>query len=486
MIQGEAVATNRYQPVVGLEVHCQLLTEHKLFCGCSTTKADSPNQNTCAICLGLPGVLPVLRRDPVELGIRLALAVGAEMQEWSVFARKHYFYPDLPKGYQITQYDRPYCRGGFIRLQSGTQVRLSRIHLEEDAGKSIHEGASSYIDYNRAGVPLLEIVSEPCISEVSDAVEYLRTLHSWVRALGVSDGNMEEGNFRVDVNVSLRLRGASELGTRCEIKNLNSFRHVERALSYEILRQQDLLESGSKVDAATLLFDPASGKTQVMRIKEASADYRYLDEPDLNPLRITRDWVDRVSTRMPTLPEVLRTRLSEEFGLQEDEIRLVMNDPALTRYYLSVAALTSASGLRPRQLAGWILGDLMAIVRRHDRTFDTAPIPSEEIADLLCRVARGELSGKLAKEILSAMAETGDSVAKVLERSGLSLKRASQDLVSMIDDLIRASPAEVAEFRKGKAKVLGHFMGQIMRQTRGQADPQECESLLLARLKAAP
>lgn len=460
----------KFEPVIGLEVHCQLLTASKLFCGCSTTFGGEPNVNTCPVCLALPGALPSLNKKVVDYAMRLALAVSGRIHDNSVFSRKQYFYPDLPKGYQISQYDKPFCTEGFLDLSSGRRVRIMRIHIEEDAGKSIHAGKSSYLDLNRAGVPLLEIVSHPDLHTPEEASEYLRRLRSLVRHLGISDGNLEEGSFRCDVNLSLRPVGTSQLGTRCEIKNLNSFKNVERAIRYEIVRQADILEDGKSIVQSTLLFDAATGKTALMRTKEDSQDYRYFPDPDLPPVHMSAERVAKVRGELPELPEAMALRMATNLGLPNADAMFLSSDRDLATYF-EKTLVSAGPRVPPKIVANWVMSDLMREVNRHEWDFGSIPLRPEALGGLLALIGDGTLSGRLAKEVFDEMVSTGAKPEDIVKNKGLVQISDRTTIEEVVKPILEASAGQVAEYKAGKEKVFGYFVGQVMKVSKGTFNP---------------
>ncbi|MGE3539017.1 MAG: Asp-tRNA(Asn)/Glu-tRNA(Gln) amidotransferase subunit GatB [Candidatus Tectimicrobiota bacterium] len=471
-----------YESVIGLEVHAQLLTRAKLFCSCSTTFQADPNEQTCPVCLGMPGVLPVLNRQAVELALRTGLAMQGRLATRSRFARKNYFYPDLPKGYQISQYEEPIIDGGGLAIEvegRSTYVRLIRIHLEEDAGKSIHgenlaDATKSYVDLNRTGVPLLEIVSAPDLHSAEEARVYLQKLKTLLEYIEVCDGNMEEGSFRCDANVSLRPRGTQELGTRTEIKNLNSFRNVQRAIEYEIARQMDVLESGGRVVQETRLFDAQKGVTQPMRSKEEAHDYRYFPDPDLVPMQLDQAWIDRVREALPELPEARRQRLIAQHGLPAYDAEVLTSSRALAEYY--EAAVQAYP--QPKLVSNWVMGEVMRELHRHHHTPQQAPVTPEHLADLLRLLDEGVLSGKIAKTVFEEMYRTGKPARVIVEEQGLVQVSDSAALEAVIAQVLQANPGQVEEYRAGKHKVLGFLVGQTMKATQGKANPAVVNELL--------
>ena len=469
----------QYEPVIGLEAHVQLATRSKLFCACPTGFGAPPNSRVCPVCLGHPGVLPVPNREAISLAIRMGLALGCEIAPTSVWSRKNYFYPDLPKGYQITQYDQPICAGGSlaIHLEDGAKdvrrIALTRIHLEEDAGKSKHPEQSgemhTLIDLNRAGTPLIEIVSEPDLRSAEEAVAYLMALRQLVQYTGVGDGNMEEGNFRCDANVSVRPVGQERLGSRVELKNINSFRFVERGIRYEIERQIVEVEAGRAVEQETRLWDVQAERTRPMRGKEDAQDYRYFPEPDLPPLVIDPAWIGAMRASMPELPEARRQRFVEQYALPASDADVLTQTRALADYFEEVARSAGDA----RSSANWVRGDLLARWSKGD-----PPVPAARLADLLVLVRDGVLSVRLAKEAFEEMCETGDAPAEIVARHGWTMVADEDALQLLVDQVLRDHPAEVAAFRDGKDKLFHFFAGQARKVSRGQADPVRLKELL--------
>jgi len=480
--------------VVGLEVHAQLLTRTKIFCGCDTSFGAPPNHHTCPVCLGMPGVLPVLNREAVEMALCMGLAVGARIPRRSVFARKNYFYPDLPKGYQISQFDLPLCEGGSIPIEGAAgerEIRLIRIHLEEDAGKLIHGAAetgdagaeaagSSLADFNRAGVPLIEIVGEPDIRTPGEAHSYLVRLRSIVTYLGICDGNMEEGSLRCDANVSIRRRGDRELGTRTEIKNLNSFRHVQRALEHEIARQGRVLRSNARVIQETRLWDEAEGRTVPMRSKEEAHDYRYFPDPDLRPLEIGDAWLDRLRKALPELPAARRARFRSEYGLPQDDADQLTLERDLADYFEAVAA---ACG-EPRAASNWVRGELLRVLKESRRDVTDAPVSAAALGELIRLIGDGTISGKIAKTVFEEMAGAGGSPKEIVERLGLVQITDEAAIRTVVAGVVADNPDAVAQYRGGKTAALGFFVGQVMRLTSGKANPGLVNRLLKEMLEA--
>lgn len=467
----------KYEPVIGLEIHCQLNTASKLFCSCKTDFGALPNQNTCPLCLGLPGVLPVINKTAVDYAIRMALAVGATIREKSVFARKQYFYPDLPKGFQLTQYDLPYCEHGHLRLDNGRSIPIERIHMEEDAGKNIHGDNASYVDLNRAGVPLLEIVSAPEMHGPEEAVDYLRKIRAIVRYLGISDGNMDEGSFRCDVNISLRLRGATTLGTRTEIKNVNSFRNVEKAIAYEIMRQADVLDSGGSIRQATLLFDAASGRTSQMRSKEDAPDYRYFPEPDLGPLYISSDRIKAMAALIPELPEAKKKRFQDDFNIPESDATQLTDEVELAAFFESVVAKVEGK-VAPKIVANWINTEYMREFNNRQSHWAKPILSSDALAELLRYLGQGTISGKIAKSVFEEMLEKNESAKAIIEAKGLVQISDTSEINSVVADIIAQFPGQVAQHRAGKPKVFGFLVGQVLKVSQGKFNPALVNSSL--------
>jgi aspartyl-tRNA(Asn)/glutamyl-tRNA(Gln) amidotransferase subunit B len=473
-----------WEVVIGLETHAQLSTVSKIFSGAPTAFGAEPNSQASLVELALPGVLPVLNRGAVERAIRFGLSVGATVNHRSIFARKNYFYPDLPKGYQISQYEIPVVSGGGLTIEVGgveKYVRLTRAHLEEDAGKSLHEDfhGMSGIDLNRAGTPLLEIVSEPDMRSSAEAVAYAKKLHELVQWIGICDGNMQEGSFRCDANVSVRRKGADKFGTRCEIKNLNSFRFLEQAIEYEVERQIELIESGGRVVQETRLFDPDRVETRTMRSKEDAQDYRYFPDPDLLPLVIDEAWIDRVRAEMPALPEAQRARLVEVHGLSLQDAQALTASRATVDYFdAMLAALPGEAKL----CANWLMGELSARLNREQIDLARAPIGAAQLAALLKRITDGTLSGKMAKDVFDAMWNGEGTADAVIAARGLAQISDTGAIAAIVDEVIAANPKSVEEFRAGKEKAFNALVGQVMKASKGTANPQQVNDLLRARL----
>jgi aspartyl-tRNA(Asn)/glutamyl-tRNA(Gln) amidotransferase subunit B len=477
------MSRDAYEAVIGLEVHTHLLTRSKLFCGCAASFGAGPNENVCPVCMGMPGVLPVLNRNAVELALRIALAAHSEVQNYSVFARKSYFYPDLPKGYQISQYELPLCKGGYIEIGNGggppRRIRLVRIHMEEDAGKNIHEADSSLVDFNRSGVPLVEIVSEPDIRSADEAGAYLRQLRAILRYVGASEGRMEEGNFRCDVNVSVRRKGASELGTKTEIKNLNSFRFVEKAIAYEVARQVEVLEAGGKIPQETHLWDPVREQTRPMRSKEFANDYRYFPEPDLPPLRVDAELVEQVRASMPELPTPRRVRFQRELGLSNYEAAILTEDREVADYFES---LLQAGISPPKTAANWTMTEILRVLNETGQSLDQAVPPATETAALLKMVQEGTISLNAAKTAFATMCKSGRGATSTVQEMGLVQVSDEAAIAAACDDVIAAEASRVAEYRSGRERLFGFFVGQVMKAMGGKGNPKIVNEILRQRL----
>ena len=477
----------RYEPVIGLEVHAQLKTRSKIFCGCSTRFGAAPNSQVCPVCLGLPGVLPVLNARAVEYAVMVGLAVGARIAPRSVFARKNYFYPDLPKGYQISQYDRPLCEGGQVEIRSGDgwkRVRLVRIHLEEDAGKSLHpegrEGVdTTRVDLNRAGVPLIEIVSMPDIGSGDEATDYMARLRQILVYLDVCDGNMEEGSLRCDANVSVRPRGTTELGTKTEIKNLNSFRYVDRAIAFEIDRQIERIESGERVVQETLLWNSERGVAETMRSKEEAHDYRYFPEPDLLPLDLDAAWIDEVRGRLPELPHALWERLVRDYKIPEQDADVLTETRSLADYYERTVRRCG----EPKLSANWIMTEVNAIRNKQAIAIEAFPIDADRLGDMIRMIAAGTISGKIAKQVFELMLGSAESPEELVRRHGLLPIDDEAALRTLAREVLAANPGPEAAFRAGKEKTFAFLVGQAMRQSRGRAHPERLQEALRAALR---
>lgn len=468
-----------WETVIGVEVHTQLATKSKIFSGASTQYGAEPNTQACIVDLAMPGVLPVLNKACVDMAIQFGLAVDAVINKTSVFARKNYFYPDLPKGYQISQFDLPTVSGGHldIQLKNGVikRIGITRAHLEEDAGKSLHEDFNglSAIDLNRAGTPLLEIVSEPDMRSAEEVVAYLKTLHSLVRYLGISDGNMQEGSFRCDVNVSVHKVG-TPFGTRAELKNLNSFKFVEKAIAYEVARQIALIESGGTVVQETRLYDAQKNETRSLRSKENAHDYRYFPDPDLLPLQIDEQWVEAMRARLPELPKAKIKRFEEQYGLSAYDAHVLAAQKEMAEFFEAVVAEVKDAKL----VTNWVMGDFSAFLNKHNLDLSDAPVDSDALAGLLIRIVDGTISGRIAKEVFEAMWAGEGSADAVIERKGLKQISDVGALQKTIEAVIANNPSQVADYRSGKDKLFGFFVGQVMKATGGKANPDEVNRLL--------
>jgi aspartyl-tRNA(Asn)/glutamyl-tRNA(Gln) amidotransferase subunit B len=478
-----------YEPVIGLEVHAQLLTESKIFCGCSTAFGRAPNENACPVCAGLPGVLPVLNERVVELAIRAGLATHCEIARSSVLARKNYFYPDLPKGYQISQYELPLCVNGYIDIDiegQAKRVRLTRIHIEEDAGKNIHDahGDSSLVDLNRAGVPLLEIVSEPDLRSSEEAGVYLRTLRAIVQYLGVCDGNMEEGSFRCDANVSVRPAGSAALGTKIEIKNLNSFRSVERAIAVEIERQSDSLAAGGKLVQETRLWDEQHEETRSMRSKESAHDYRYFPDPDLPPLTVDETWIAEIRAALPELPAARKARFLSEYALSDYDADLLTSRKDIADYFEAAVKIHA----NPKALGNWIVGDMFRVLkeRRLDEQLyiEKWPVTAVHLAELVSLIDEGKISGRIGKSVFEAMLASDRAPREIVSERGLEQVSDLGSIEAAVDQVLAANPKQLAQYLSGNEKVFGFLVGQIMKATQGKANPQKVNEILREKLKA--
>ncbi|MGD0125502.1 MAG: Asp-tRNA(Asn)/Glu-tRNA(Gln) amidotransferase subunit GatB [Terriglobia bacterium] len=472
----------KYEAVIGLEVHVQLLTKSKIFCSCSTRFGDPPNSNVCPVCLGLPGALPVLNREVLTMAMKAAMALNCAINPRSRFARKNYFYPDLPKGYQISQYDEPLSEDGWIEIEvngSRKRIGITRVHLEEDAGKSLHEGfpdseRNSYIDLNRSGVPLVEIVSEPELRTPEEAYDYLTRLKSLLLYLEVSNCNMEEGSLRCDANVSVRQVGASAFGTKTEVKNLNSFRFLQKALEYEIERQIEIVEDGGTIHQETRLWDSREQRTYGMRSKEFAHDYRYFPEPDLLPVVITEEWKEEVRRSLPELPEPRRQRFLRDYSLTDYDAAQLTSSRALADYFEQVA---KACG-EPKLAANWVLSELLYLLKETNKEITESPIPAQTLAELVAAIAKGTISGKMGKEILVEMFATGKTARQIIAEQGLEQIQDTGMIAAVAREIIAANPKQAEQYRKGKTATMGWFVGQVMKATRGQANPQLVQEVL--------
>ncbi len=472
-----------YEAVIGLEVHAQMMTDTKIFCGCSTKFGSEPNTQTCQICIGMPGVLPMLNKKALQFAIRTGLAMKCRISDYSRFARKNYFYPDLPKGYQISQYENPICEGGYVEIVVDgaiKQIGITRIHMEEDAGKNIHEGAGnySYVDLNRAGVPLMEIVSEPDIRTPQEAAEYMKKLRTILRYLGVCDGNMEQGSLRCDANVSVRPAGRQEYGTRAEVKNINSFRFVEKAIDYEIRRQIRVLDEGGKIIQETRLWDSTKGITESMRTKEEAHDYRYFPEPDLVPIVADRSLIEEIRASLPELPDAKRQRFVSEFGLPEYDADLLTSEKPVAEWFEEAVH----SGGQPKAVSNWMMGDLMRLLNEGNRSFEECPLQPEQLVEMLKLIGSGTISGKIAKAVFEEMYKTGKDPGVIVKEKGLVQISDESAIEKAIEDVMAKYPREIERFKAGDEKLLAFFVGQVMKATKGKANPQMLNEILKKKL----
>ena len=473
-----------WEPVIGLEIHVQLLTKSKIFSGASIAYGAPPNTHACAVDLGLPGVLPVLNKEAVRMAVKFGLAVGAKVSKRSIFARKNYFYPDLPKGYQISQYELPIVEHGHleIELEDGTvkQISITRAHLEEDAGKSLHEDFHGLtgIDLNRAGTPLLEVVSEPDMRSAKEAVAYMKKMHSLVQYLEICDGNMQEGSFRCDANVSIRPKGQKEFGTRAELKNINSFRFVERAINVEIERQIDILEGGGEVVQETRLYDPDKNETRSMRTKEEANDYRYFPDPDLLPVVIEDGFIDSVKQSLPELPDEKIHRFTKDYGLNVYDASVLVTNRDMAEYFDAVAKATG----EPKAAANWVMGDLTGALNKSGQEIKDSPVSADRLAGMINRIKDGTLTSKTAKIVFEAMWNGEGEADQIIESKDLKPISDTGAIEKIIDDIIAANPEQVEQYRGGKEKVFGFFVGQVMKASKGKANPQQVNQLLKQKL----
>lgn len=474
-----------WEVVIGLEIHVQLNTKSKIFSPAATAYGAEPNTQACAVSIALPGVLPVLNKEVVKKAAQFGLAVGADIAEQSIFDRKNYFYPDLPKGYQISQLDYPIVEHGSleITLEDGSTkvIGITRAHLEEDAGKSLHEDFDGMtgIDLNRAGTPLIEIVSEPEMSSAKEAVAYMRKIHSIVQYLGISDGNMQEGSFRCDANVSVRPKGETKLGTRTELKNINSFRFVERAINYEVERQIDVIESGGRIVQETRLYDADDDSTRSMRSKEEANDYRYFPDPDLLPVKIDPAMLEELRNNMPEMPDVKQQRFIKDYGLNEEDAQQLTSSRDQAEFFEQVVTRQS---LPAKLVANWVLGEFSAALNQHNVTFQACPVNAERLASLLLRIDDGTISAKSGKEVFQELWACEKSVDEIVEDKGLQQMSDTGELENIIEQIIEQSPQQVEQYRSGKDKVFGYFVGKVMKETKGKANPKQVNEILKLKL----
>jgi aspartyl-tRNA(Asn)/glutamyl-tRNA(Gln) amidotransferase subunit B len=477
----------KYEAVIGLEVHAQMLTDSKIFCGCSTRFGSEPNTQTCPVCIGMPGVLPVLNKKAIEFAAKTGLATNCKISPYSRFARKNYFYPDLPKGYQISQYELPICEHGYVEIVVDAEIRrigITRIHMEEDAGKNIHESASggtgnySFVDLNRAGVPLMEIVSEPDIRTPKEAAEYMKKLRAILRCLGVCDGNMEQGSLRCDANVSIRPVGQKEYGTRAEVKNINSFKFVEKALEYEIKRQIKVIGEGGKIIQETRLWDSDRGITESMRSKEEAHDYHYFPEPDLVPITVEHKWIDELKASLPELPDAKRKRFVSEYGLSEYDADLLTSEKILAQWFEEAVR----SGGQPKAAANWMMGELAKLLNEENKSIEECQLKPKQLVDMLKLIDKGTISGKIAKTVFEEMYKTGKDAEAIVKEKGLVQVSDEGAIEKAVDEVIAKNPKEVERFKAGDEKLLGFFVGQIMKLTKGKANPQIVNEIVKKKL----
>ncbi|HPQ42771.1 MAG TPA: Asp-tRNA(Asn)/Glu-tRNA(Gln) amidotransferase subunit GatB [Syntrophales bacterium] len=475
-----------YEPVIGLEVHAQLLTKTKIFCGCSTRFGEEPNSHTCPICLGMPGVLPVLNKKVVEYAMKMAIATHCRINQTSTWARKNYFYPDLPKGYQITQFAYPLAEAGYVDIEKDggkKRIGITRIHMEEDAGKSIHDDLSgySYVDLNRAAVPLIEIVSEPDMRSPEEAAQYLRRLYEILVYLEVCDGNMEEGSFRCDANISLRPKGQEAFGIRSELKNMNSFNNVQHALEYEIRRQSAVLDRGGKVVQETRLWDASQGVTHSMRGKEEAHDYRYFPEPDLVPIVISDAWKEEITSTIPELPMEKRERFVSEYGIPPYDAGVLTASQATANYYEEVARICG----KPKIASNWVMGDLLAYLKETKRDVGESPVSPDALAELIDIIEDGTISGKIAKEVFEGMWNSGKRPMDIVQEKGLVQISDTGELERTVEEVLLTHPKQLEQYRSGKEQLFGFFVGQTMKATGGKANPKIVNELLKKKLSTS-
>ncbi len=478
----------KYEPVIGLEVHAQLLTESKAFCSCSTKFGNEPNSNVCPVCLGMPGVLPVLNKELVEFIIKMGLATNCRIANKSIFARKNYFYPDLPKGYQISQYEEPICTGGWIEVElkdgSVKRVGITRIHMEEDAGKSIHDqDYDTLVDVNRCGVPLIEIVSEPDMRTPQEAYQYLYKIRQLVTYLGICDGNMEEGSLRCDANVSVRLKGETKFGTKTEVKNMNSFRFVEKALEFEIGRQIELLENGEKISQETLLWDSDKGICIPMRSKEEAHDYRYFPDPDLVPVLVNQEWIDNIKALLPEFPDNRRNRYITEFKLPKYDAEILTAEKRLADYFEEVVTHLSKKNDETYKMASnWTMGDILRVVNEKNADIADFPITPKNLSEMIGLITDGTISGKIAKDVFEEMLKSKESPKTIVEKKGMAQVSDGSAIEKVIDAILDKNKAQVEEYKNGKTQVFGFFVGQTMKEMKGKANPKIVNELLKKKL----
>lgn len=475
----------RYEAVIGLEIHAQLLTHTKMFCRCPTTFGSEPNSQTCPVCTGMPGVLPVTNRKAIEYIVRTGIALGCSISSHSRFARKNYFYPDLPKGYQISQYELPVCENGKVDISLNgrdRQIRLTRIHIEEDAGKNIHAGGSeqkSFVDLNRAGIPLMEIVTEPDIHGADEAVQFMKKLRTILRYIGVCDGNMEQGSLRCDANVSIRPSGEATLGVKTEIKNMNSFKFIEKALAYEIKRQVKRLDGNERIIQETRLWNDERGVTEPMRSKEEAHDYRYFPDPDLVPVEVDKDWIKHIQSTIPELPDSRRERFISEYGLPSQSVELLVSERPLAEWFEEAVRL----GGEPKTVSNWVMGELLRLLNEENRQIEECCLAPQHLVTMLDMIREGKISGKIAKNVFHEMYKTGKAPETIVQEKGLTQISDTSDIEPVIDEVLSRNPDVVERFRSGDEKLMGFFVGKVMKATRGKANPKLVNDLLRKKLR---
>jgi len=483
-VENEEAANMKYEAVIGLEVHAQLKTRTKMFCSCSTSFGDRPNSNICPVCTGQPGTLPVVNKNAIEMAIKTGLAVGCTINTKSIFARKNYFYPDLPKGYQISQHEFPLCTMGYMDItyeNSTKRIGITRIHLEEDTGKLMHDMGNpneSHVDFNRCGVPLIEIVSEPDVRNPKEAGEYLRTLRNVLVYLDVCEGNLQEGNFRCDANVSIRPMGQEKFGTRSEIKNLNSFKAVERAIAYEIERQVKLLDSEGKIVQETRLWNDAAGKTESLRSKEEAHDYRYFPDPDLLPLKVSNEWIEKVRKSIPELALERSARFVSQYSIPRYDADVLTDEKSIADYFEDVVK----SGAPPKKASNWVMGEILRQLNEDGSEISACKISPAGLAQLISLIEKGVISGTMAKEVFAEMYRSGESAETIVKTKGLTQMSDSSEIEKIVDDVIAANQAQHAQYKAGKETIFGFFVGQVMKASKGKANPAVVNELLKKKL----
>ncbi|WP_297888939.1 Asp-tRNA(Asn)/Glu-tRNA(Gln) amidotransferase subunit GatB [Sulfurihydrogenibium sp.] len=477
-MESAVLLEKEFDVVIGLETHVQMSTNTKMFCGCKVEFGAEPNTNVCPVCLAHPGTLPVINKTAIEYAVKAALALNCKIHNLSIMARKNYFYPDLPKGYQISQYDKPLATDGYIEIKvvdEFKKIRIHRLHIEEDAGKTIHEGSKSYVDLNRAGTPLMEIVTEPDISSAEEARKYLEKLRNIMRFIGVSEADMEKGQLRCDVNISLKPKGSDKLGTKVELKNINSFRFIVKAIEYEIERQAKLLKKGEKIIQETRLFDPESGKTYTMRTKEEAHDYRYFPDPDLLPVVLKEDQIQQIKNSLPELPDQKYHRYIQQYNLPSYDAEVLTSDKNLANYFEEVVKIFPQN---PKLVSNWILNELLGKLNDKGIEIENSPITPSNLAQLISLITDGTISGKIAKEVFDIAFETGKSPKQIVEEKGLKQISNEDEIRRIVKAVLEKHPAEVEKYKSGNEKILGFLVGQIMKETKGKANPQLVNKIL--------